>query len=220
MKHTFDETTMQAAIDAACEALGKGDFRPTAGLLDTVPGCHDWSQETSARLHLLKTALDHLPEPPPAEIPWTPWNGGECPVEKGTLIDVRYRDGKERNNLRALALEIGRDASVCYWENDGMAEDIIAYRVTKWKEGFGPDADYSNPFIGWRYADEPSGKSTSDATITPWTPAVGDVVTLKSGGPKMTVNSLKDGALCNYFDNDGRLHASYFPASTLNLWKP
>lgn len=81
-------------------------------------------------------------------------------------------------------------------------------------------AEYWNPIIGWRYADEPSGKSTSDATITPWTPAVGDVVTLKSGGPKMTVNSLKDGALCNYFDNDGRLHASYFPASTLNLWKP
>jgi len=73
MKHTFDETTMQAAIDAACEALGKGDFRPTAGLLDTVPGCSDWSQETHARLHLLKSALDFLPEPPPPVV------GGKTP---------------------------------------------------------------------------------------------------------------------------------------------
>lgn len=67
----------------------------------------------------------------------------------------------------------------------------------------------------WRYADE-LGKATSEIIIPPkWTPTVGDVVTLKSGGPKMTVNSIKDGVLCNYFDADGKLNASYFPAATL-----
>ncbi len=78
-------------------------------------------------------------------------------------------------------------------------------------------AEYWNPIIGWRYADEPSGKSTSDATITPWTPAVGNVVTLKSGSPKMTVTALsvhKDNASVSWF-NDGVVNSASFNVSTL-----
>lgn len=75
-------------------------------------------------------------------------------------------------------------------------------------------AEYCNPIIGWRYADEPSGKSTSDATITPWTPAVGDVVTLKSDGPKMTVLDPHPICYCSWFSN-GEFYSNSFPASTL-----
>ena len=39
-----------------------------------------------------------------------------------------------------------------------------------------------NHVIGWRYAGEPESQQEPA-----WTPKVGDVVTLKSGGPKMTV---------------------------------
>ena len=45
--------------------------------------------------------------------------------------------------------------------------------------------DSTFDIVGWRYADKPLvTKSISPPT---WTPAVGDVVTLKSGGAKMTV---------------------------------
>jgi len=47
--------------------------------------------------------------------------------------------------------------------------------------------------------------------------AVGDVVQLKSGGPKMTVTgSYSLYVRCNYFDNDGRLFDSNFPPDALN----
>lgn len=32
---------------------------------------------------------------------WIQWNGGEMPVEKGTLIDVKYRDGKINFHVEA-----------------------------------------------------------------------------------------------------------------------
>lgn len=51
--------------------------------------------------------------------------------------------------------------------------------------------------VGWRYADE------QPKPETPWTPAVGDVVQLKSGGPKMTVALLKETLCkCQWFRGD------------------
>jgi hypothetical protein len=32
---------------------------------------------------------------------WIEWNGGECPVQKGTLVDVRYKDGQETFGVMA-----------------------------------------------------------------------------------------------------------------------
>ena len=45
------------------------------------------------------------------------------------------------------------------------------------------------PVVGWRYADEPTPEPLEPE---PWVPKVGDVVTLKSGGPKMTVGKVSD----------------------------
>ena len=58
---------------------------------------------------------------------WIPWEGGECPVAHGTVVDVRYRDGWEGDGL----------ASKWRWhhatqESSDVKElDIIAYRVVK-----------------------------------------------------------------------------------------
>jgi len=62
---------------------------------------------------------------------WIEWNGGECPVEKGLMVDIRVRNGREERNLAANTLTKGRipDASCAFWKNDGMAGDIIAYRL-------------------------------------------------------------------------------------------
>ena len=63
---------------------------------------------------------------------WIDWGGGECPVEEGTLVDVRYRDGQELSALPANDLaESARDASHEFWRNDGKQNDIIAYRLHK-----------------------------------------------------------------------------------------
>lgn len=64
---------------------------------------------------------------------WIPHLGGDCPVERGTRVDVKYRDGVVIPSLSALELSSSsvRDASICFWEDEGGPNDIIAYRVCK-----------------------------------------------------------------------------------------
>lgn len=63
---------------------------------------------------------------------WIKWDGGECPVEKGVLVDVRYRDGQGALGLRALENVRGkRDAQQPFWIADGYENDIVAYHVVK-----------------------------------------------------------------------------------------
>lgn len=64
--------------------------------------------------------------PEPNADGWIEWKGGECPVEKGTLVDVIWRDGRERIGVKAL--HIG-GAGHQFWVADGMINDIIAYRL-------------------------------------------------------------------------------------------
>ena len=63
---------------------------------------------------------------------WIKWEGGKCPVEKGTLVDVKYRDGNRKYSLPA---GVSIDDSVpnaheAYWHNDSNGWDIIAYRLS------------------------------------------------------------------------------------------
>jgi uncharacterized protein YodC (DUF2158 family) len=366
MKHNYDEPTMQAAIDRACEETKK-QYNPSSGTLMLDPELHyrSWPQEKPARLDLLKTALDHLPEPPPpvvdgktpgqvchesmyntpewkwllagdkaacesaasavlaafgnkpAEIPWTKWHGGGCPLKDEQVEEwgCELRDGRKHTN-------VGVNSAYWRWQHLSRHDDIIAYRVTKWKEGFGPvdwkaraekaEAELAN----WKEAaqvakwqrdliiDESTDKTgrileleklstlrpiseagevpagcvryffrilqcsfsigtleqgeddthfadilvlveskieapTTEEFIHPgsfdpvavtkpihstftahgkeWTPAVGNVVTLKSGSPKMTVTVLsvhKDNASVSWF-NDGVVNSASFNVSTL-----
>lgn len=65
---------------------------------------------------------------------WIEWAGGKCPVEEGTLVDVRYRDSEYyHDSLGVYALSsfgVGAD----YWVRDGLSNDIIAYRLHKPQE--------------------------------------------------------------------------------------
>jgi hypothetical protein len=54
---------------------------------------------------------------------WIEWGGGNCPVEKGTLIDVKHRDGEIYQNKPAMGDNNTR------WSNTGSRGDIIAYRL-------------------------------------------------------------------------------------------
>lgn len=64
--------------------------------------------------------------------------------------------------------------------------------------------------VGWRYAPAPDPDP-----IQPW-PAVGDVVTLKSGGPKMTVRCFtpESAVVCDWFC-DAEKDSAVFPTKSL-----
>ena len=81
----------------------------------------------------------HLYPAPDADR-WIEWNGGECPVDRGVLVDVRYRCGKENIGVTALlpAKDSGFSSGLEYkgflrsardWSIDGHEMDIIAYRL-------------------------------------------------------------------------------------------
>lgn len=61
---------------------------------------------------------------------WIDWPGGECPVPRGTLVDVRYRNGSELFGLPAdESVRNSPNAHQAYWDNDDNPRDIIAYRL-------------------------------------------------------------------------------------------
>lgn len=63
---------------------------------------------------------------------WVAWGGGECPVEKGTLIDVKWRDGRIDNGIQAKVShghESPNKRNAISWRHFGIAHDIIAYRL-------------------------------------------------------------------------------------------
>ena len=67
---------------------------------------------------------------------WIEWGGGECPVEKGTLVDVHYRDSQaypDKIGTPAL-VSGGHGATYHHWLHDKMKNDIIAYRLHQPKE--------------------------------------------------------------------------------------
>lgn len=63
---------------------------------------------------------------------WIEWSGGNCPVARGTLVDIRVRDGREKLNLAANMITGGAlDASYAFWRHDGFRGDIVAYRLAR-----------------------------------------------------------------------------------------
>ena len=52
---------------------------------------------------------------------WIAWEGGECPVDGGFYVDVKFKNG----------FIDGFYADWYDWSHDGGADDIIAYRIIK-----------------------------------------------------------------------------------------
>ena len=151
MKTNHTDEQLQSAIDAACKAAHT-QFNAKIGNSiaispERVPAC--WGDEYEARLHLLKTSLDLLPEPPPpvvdgktpeppAEIPWTEWHGGECPLKDEEVEEWQWKCREGYESLACTALHDKPQTK--RWNHAQEPFDIIAYRVLKWRDGCGPDA--------------------------------------------------------------------------------
>lgn len=237
MKHNHTDEEIQAAVDGACKEI-HAKHRLDIGsnlVLDTnaMPGA--WESEKHPRLHLLKSALDKLPEPPPptadgktpgevyqdafhmqnpeafttwrgtnshrqgqieqasqavltafghgsakellqarlcaesfrecaeikfgpmpfprkfpweaaaredqpasqpAEIPWIAWHGGET----SPLRDEEVEEWELKYRLGSTAAFKFPPTMAFGWKHHNHQDDIIAYRVTKWHEGYGPAA--------------------------------------------------------------------------------
>jgi len=64
---------------------------------------------------------------------WIEWNGGECPVPRDTIVEVKLRCGDVMGTSHTLTAgdwckseDFPDEPS--QWEHVGWADDIIAYR--------------------------------------------------------------------------------------------
>lgn len=71
-----------------------------------------------------------LAEPQADEDGWIPWSGGECPLDRLTQVDVRYRNGDELMGAGPTWLA-GSYNWNHNWNHDESDYDIIAYRIAK-----------------------------------------------------------------------------------------
>lgn len=77
---------------------------------------------------------------------WIEWKGGGCPVERGTLVDVKYRDTRhETYGIPALEHGIEQGRCAVDWSHKGFSSDIIAYRLHKPEAAEAPDLVNSPP---------------------------------------------------------------------------
>lgn len=74
---------------------------------------------------------------------WIDWDGGECPVPEGALVDVRYRDSEKFPDKMGTVAAIfgGFGATKKHWTHHGWPNDIIAYRPHKPQEAEQAKAD-------------------------------------------------------------------------------
>lgn len=65
---------------------------------------------------------------------WIRHRGGKCPVEAGTMIDVRFRDGYIEKEIPALENSSPKARGAYDWSHSGSMRDIMAYRLHKKEE--------------------------------------------------------------------------------------
>lgn len=73
-----------------------------------------------------------LAEPQPDADGWIPWAGGDEPVGRDTLVDLRYRYSEMwPDKLGVPSGYCHLESSEPYWRNDGGSSDIVAYRIVR-----------------------------------------------------------------------------------------
>jgi hypothetical protein len=110
-----DKATIRGLIAAFAKAPPMGERQPEVCV----------TEEQSASLHKAMVAsFDDVAMPiipPMGEAEWIEWHGGNCPLPKKTMIEVRFRDG---GTARAWA---------GHWYSSWLAFErgpaIIAYRI-------------------------------------------------------------------------------------------
>lgn len=168
---------------------------------------------------------------------WTRHTPGDpMPVDTATFIDVLMDDGSVCSNQYVKFASTWN--SITGWryadepepepepaveaEADPYAELKAAHAAGKVIECKQVRGDWAiikypawiAPVKDYRIKPEPASEPAQ-----PWTPAVGDVVRLKSGGLDMTVKALTADGLtsCIWFDPNGQYHQLPVPVASLEL---
>lgn len=128
----WPEKVTHIGQDYDCELMFYGIGNPRSGIiLDQLAADHRKLRENGTKItrEQYESALAAKKDG------WIDWGGGECPVEKGTRVDVRHRDGNEGFEKLPGEWGTGRgSAAACKWTHDGRPGDIIAYRLSKPQE--------------------------------------------------------------------------------------
>lgn len=92
---------------------------------------------------------------------WIEWKGGECPVPKGTLVDVQDGDGTVWKGVKACPVDGYSYAGAMFWEHRCMKMNaIVAYRLHQpeqvaWNgEGLPPvgtECEYHSDYVSDAY---------------------------------------------------------------------
>jgi hypothetical protein len=210
MKHHYNDQELQAAIDCVLEKVDTN----SGSLVSRFHYPNTFKSEAPARLALLKSVLDRLPEPtPPVVDGKTP---GQVAYEKRFPVAARRRAWRD---LTEVERDEWRHTASAVLAAFGRAEK--EYHMPKIPNPLDVQSDILLP------TPEQSANANTNAhaefqaeleavwNAKTWTPKVGDVVTLRSGGPKMTIGAIhKDEANVFGFKDESLVHA-FVPAATL-----
>ena len=235
MKTNHTNEQLQAAID---EAFPKGrteDIR----LLDLSPASPYWDEEAPNRLVIIKSALATLPEPMDEEsmllnlLAVIHRDGGHYQAEHGTRKAVadackewqRLISIAEKTVLTEPKQSLSQLRPIT--EAGAVPEGCVRYYIYK-KDGEWTTATKHRAMQDTHFADirlpvpaeKPNPKPveplvTKPILSTSWYLRVGDVVTLKSGGPKMTVRQDMGNELLCAYDSLGEIKTVSIPTNCL-----
>jgi len=231
MKTTYTDEQLQAAIDAAFPMGARTD----GCLLDSDPEDTEWESEAPNRLSIAKAFLEKLEADPFAELKKAHAEGrviqfkgaGERWIDLVMGANDPLFAAHPTDSYRIKPEPDTFDAHGKTWTKhtpgvrgicDKTVKVDIIYDDQSTDEAWRAKiVDWTcKQIIGWRYADAPQTNPVPAQDT--WTPAVGDVVRLKSGGPKMTVRQYdkEDPAdvWCHWF-SDAKSCAESFPTACL-----
>ena len=89
---------------------------------------NNWHQTVLSRDEFDQIVAENAPDADG----WIEWKGGECPVGRGTFVDIKDADGKEWLAVKASPQDEYSDAANVFWEwNCTENNKIVAYRLHK-----------------------------------------------------------------------------------------
>lgn len=133
-----------------CEIYTKSKIMPDFYVGERAEDCHTDNIITREQYEAALTAKNEG---------WIEWGGGNCPVEKGTLIDVKWRDGRIDDGIQAKVShghESPNKRNAISWRHFGIAHDIIAYRLHKPTKSEQVRADAWDAYAGITESDAES----------------------------------------------------------------
>lgn len=113
-RYVFQDYDKELRFDGCCSGLFLSQ------LANHFRECFEYYNYDKVTREQYEAALAASQKPAADADGWIEWHGGECPVDGGKWINIRHRDGCEK--------EVGK-AGLFRWDHRQWVGDIIAYRL-------------------------------------------------------------------------------------------